>query len=143
MHGLQPSDRPSQGSTSKYTATQEWLVRLGLYAHVLCCGALTLILTGMLISDVGNCFRLGCSALLPMRVRAFWSPVEVPIHVHIGIDLFLLLVAVVALILGYNDLTERLREIRAWREFEAAMQRIRAGENVDNIARDLRRRRRG
>jgi len=97
----------------------------------------------MLISDVGNCFRLGCSALLPMRVRAFWSPVEVPIHVHIGIDLFLLLVAVVALILGYNDLTERLREIRAWREFEAAMQRIRAGENVDNIARDLCRRRRG
>jgi len=97
----------------------------------------------MLISDVGNCFRLGCSALLPMRVRAFWSPVEMPIHVQIGMDLFLLLVTVTGFILGYNDLTERLREIRAWREFEATMQRIRAGENVDDIVRDLRRRRRG
>ncbi|MCL6476209.1 MAG: hypothetical protein K6U75_14290 [Firmicutes bacterium] len=58
-------------------------------------------------------------------------------------DLFLLLVTVTGFILGYNDLTERLREIRAWREFEATMQRIRAGENVDDIVRDLRRRRRG
>lgn len=119
---------------------QETLLRLYRVAFVAFAGCVMFIFVIMLLQDIRNCFTLGCSALLPMRIRSFWAPVEMPVHVHVAFDGGMLLFLAFILYMGYNDLTERIQELQAQREFDTVMQRIQSGEDVDGILADLEKR---
>ncbi len=118
------------------------LLRLQLAGLLVFAGGAILVFSVMLVGDVWNCFTLGCSARLPMRIRSFWSPVEMPVHVHIAFDGAMLLFLLFILRMGYGEMTERIRELQARIDFDGVMQRIRAGEDVDNILSDLKKRHR-
>lgn len=120
---------------------QETFLRLYRAVFVVLAGGAILVFLIMLLQDLWNCFTLGCSALLPMRIRSFWAPVMMPVHVHIAFDSGMLLFLAFVLYMGYNDLTERIQELQAQREFDTVMQRIRSGEDIDSILADLRKRR--
>lgn len=79
-------------------------VRLAVF--VLLAGGAILLFTVMLLQDIWKCFTMGCSALVPMRIRSFWSPVSMPFHVHIAFDGGVLLLLIILFRLGYNDLME-------------------------------------
>lgn len=119
---------------------QETFLRLYRVAFVAFVGGVMLVFVIMLLQDIRNCLTLGCSALLPMRIRSFWAPVEMPVHAHVAFDGGVLLFLAFILYMGYNDLTERIQELQAQREFDAVMQRIRSGEDVDGILADLKKR---
>jgi len=63
-----------------------------------------------------------------------------PVHVHIAFDGGMLLFLAFILYIGYSDLTERIQELQAQREFDTVMQRIRSGEDIDGILADLKKR---
>ncbi|GBC94913.1 hypothetical protein HRbin16_00698 [bacterium HR16] len=119
---------------------QETFLRLYRMAFIAFAGGVMLIFVIMLLQDIRNCFTLGCSALLPMRIRSFWAPVEMPVHVHIAFDGGMLLFLAFILYIGYSDLTERIQELQVQREFDTVMQRIRSGEDIDGILADLKKR---
>ncbi len=116
---------------------RETFLRLQRVAFVASVGGVMLIFVIMLLQDIRNCFSLGCSALLPMRPRSFWSPVGMPVHVHIAFDTGMLFFLLFVLYMGYSELTERIQELRAQREFDMIMQRIRSGEDIDGIFTNL------
>lgn len=85
---------------------QAFSLQVRLAVFVLLAGGAILLFTFMLIQVIWKCFTMGCSALVPMRIRSFWSPVPMPVHVHIAFDSGILFLLIVLFWLGYNDLTE-------------------------------------
>ncbi|MDW8290201.1 MAG: hypothetical protein RMM06_05725 [Armatimonadota bacterium] len=137
--------QPPEGdwhTASQYTERKGQLLflQVRLVMFVVLVGGVILLYTVMLLQDIWNCFTLGCSALLPMRIRSLWAPVQMPVHVHIAFDGAMLLFLLFALRMGYSELSEQIQKQRAHSEFEAVMQRIRSGEDIDSILADLKKR---
>jgi len=134
------SPRGSWDTAPRYTDGngQPFSLQLRLVVFVVFAGGATLLFTVMLLQDIWKCFTMGCSALLPMRIR--WIEVPMPVHVHIAFDGGMLLFLLSALWMGYNELLEKIREQQAQKEFEEIMQRVRSGEDIDGILADLKKR---
>lgn len=98
-------------------------------------------LAGMLHA-VSVCITQGCSTLIRVQPLRPVLPITVSVRFYIGYGLFTLAVVLPIFVLWYQEVKENLSEVRARRGFAEVMQRIRAGEEIDHIIQDLKRRQR-
>lgn len=121
---------------------QERRLRLQMVFWYICFVLIALWwLTQMLVA-VRICITQGCSTLIRVQPLRRMLPVTVTVRFYIGYGLFTLAAVLPLLVLWYREVRESLAEVRARRGFEEVMQRIRAGEDIDYIIQDLKRRQR-
>lgn len=98
-----------------------------------------LLWSTLMLDAVHKCITLGCDVRVPLR--PFAAGFTVPVRFYIGQGLFMLAVVLPIFPFWYREVAENLAEVRARMEFERTMERIRAGEDIDHIVQDLKRRR--
>lgn len=131
-------NRPSDGLDE--LIRQERRLCLELCALVVI-GIISLCGIGLLIIKyILDGLTLGWTAKVVAGIR--WVDAEVPVHFALFFYAMWATFVTILLVFGLRELSERLHEVRAKRRFEEVMRRVRAGEDIDHIVKDLRRQRR-
>ncbi|MEJ5253439.1 MAG: hypothetical protein HPY54_04560 [Chthonomonadetes bacterium] len=136
-----PPNSNEQNRSLKDLARQERRLKLQLVLMGIIVVLFAVVWFTDMLDAISTCLTLGCDARVPFRPRRAWS-VNVTARLVIGYLLFMLAVVLPILLFCYREIAENLAEVRARLEFERTMERIRAGEDIDRIVQDLKRRRR-
>lgn len=134
-----PQRSNEQNQSLDEMVRQEWQLKLQMAWCAIVLVLFALLWFADMRDAISTCLTRGCDAPVPFRVR--WFSVTVSARLVIGYLLFILGVLLPIFLFCYRDLTENLAEVRARLEFERTMERIRAGEDIDHIVQDLKRRR--
>lgn len=121
---------------------QERRLRLQMVLWCICFALFALWWLAEMLHAVSVCITQGCSTLIRVQPLRPALPITVSVRFYIGYGLFTLAVVLPIFVLWYQEVKENLSEVRARRGFAEVMQRIRAGEEIDHIIQDLKRRQR-
>lgn len=121
---------------------QERRLRLQMVLWCICFALFALWWLAGMLHAVSVCITQGCSTLIRVQPLRPVLPTTVSVRFYIGYGLFTLAVVLPIFVLWYQEVKENLSEVRARRGFAEVMQRIRAGEEIDHIIQDLKRRQR-